>query len=265
MMGYPLPLRSEFFVYQWTTPDSWRPLQAFRSWLHPPRDAMIDVCKHLQKRQWIRSYLPWIKSVYLCDAVSFNTYQANDPITFFIITKKHQLWLWISIFTLMKLIVSLITKIAWNKRFWHLSACVDEDHQDFSPLLFTHTDPYLVYRLAHLVPYYHESFTLQDACIEKNTWLTYYLPNYPLRQTIFLPLETMIWSSRVKRVRSKLFATWFFMLVNMMIYSAVLMRWKINKKDRANLKKKQTMWYYITNIDKRKRFALQWDLAKKVS
>lgn len=261
-MWYPLPLRSEFFEYQNTT-NTWRPLQSFRSWLQPPTDHMKDVCAHLQKRKWIRKYVPWIKSVYLCDEISFNAHQEHLPIQFFIITYKKQLWLGIISFAMIAFLVNLVSKLLWKKRHWQLSMCVDDHHQDLSHWVFTDTDPYLIYWLAHLVPYYHEDFTLQDACIEKNSWITYYLPNYPLRQTIFLPIETMIWSSVFKRVMAKIGETWLFVIINTLIYSIVLLYARCRKKEQWV--KKYALSSYITQIDKRKWYALQRELAKKVS
>lgn len=262
MMGYPLPLRSEFFEYQTTTLDSWRPLQAFRSWLHPPSEEMKALCIHLQKRQWIRNYIPWVRSVYLCDEITFNVYQETLPVKFFVITQTKQLWLFKLLFALLTRVVALVTKLHWLQRHWQLSACVDEQHQDFSHYIFTTSDPYLVYWIAHLVPYYHEDFTLQDACIEKNSWLTYYLTHYPLRQTIFLPIDTKIWSSIFKRVMNKIFATWLFIAINALLYRCAFLLWKRRKKDQWT--KSETLTHYLSQIDKRKRYALEWELAKKV-
>ncbi len=263
MLGYPLPLRSEFFAYQTTKIEPWRPLQAFRSWLQPPSDEMKSVCLHLQKRQWIRKYIPWIKSVYLCDEITFNKYEENGPIKFFVISQNQQLWLVKILFWLVSSLVHFVTKLRWKQRHWQLSACVDENHQDFWPLVFSTSDPYLVYRLAHLVPCYHEDFTLQDSCIEKNHWLTYYLPNYQLRQTIFLPLEPVIWSSMYKRFLTKLFSTWLFIAINALIYLIVSTIWKLRKKDHAAWTRNETIAFSITQIDKRKRYALERELAKK--
>lgn len=263
MLGYPLPLRSEFFEYQTTKIEPWRPLQAFRSWLQPPSEEMKSVCLHLQKRQWIRKYIPWIKSVYLCDEITFNKYEENSPIKFFVIAQNQQLWLVKLLFKFVSSLVSFITKLHWKQRHWLLSACVDENHQDFWPLVFSTSDPYLVYRLAHLVPYYHEDFTLQDSCIEKNHWLTYYLPNYQLRQTIFLPLDPVIWSSMYKRFLTKIFSTWLFIVINALVYFIISTVGKLRKKDHAKWIRNETIAFSLTQIDKRKRYALERELAKK--
>jgi hypothetical protein len=263
MLGYPLPLRSEFFAYQTTKSDAWRPLQAFRSWLHPPSEEMNSVCLHLQSRQWIWKYVPWIKSVYLCDEISFNWYHDDLPIKFFVVAQNNQLWFVKILFSAVSQLVSFITKARWKQRQRQLSTCVDENYQDFWPLVFSTSDPYLVYRLAHLVPYYHEDFTLQDSCIEKNYWLTYYLPNYQLRQTIFLPLDTLIWSTLYKKILTKLFSTWLFVAFNAFIYWFVSTFWKLRKKEHAAWTRIETVTYYITQIDKRKWYALERELAKK--
>jgi hypothetical protein len=265
MLGYPLPLRSEFFVYQTVKNDSWRSLQAFRSWLHPPSEEMKSVCLHLQSRQWIRKYIPWIKSIYLCDEIVFNSYHDNLPIKFFLVSQTHQLWLVKIAFICIATLISFITKLHWKQRIWQLSVCIDENHQDFSHHVFPTSDPYLVYWIAHLVPYYHEDFTLQDAFIEKNSWLTYYLPNYQLRQTIFLPIDTSIGSTIFKRVITKLFSTWLFIILNALIYWCALSFWKLRKKEHLSSTKNENLAYYITQIDKRKRYSLEWELAKKVS
>lgn len=63
---------------------------------------------------------------------------------------------------------------------------VTQDAQDFSRILLSPSDPYLIYWLAHLVPVYHRDFVLYDNIYEENKRLQYYLPNFPFRQTIFL-------------------------------------------------------------------------------
>ena len=76
---------------------------------------------------------------------------------------------------------------------------LSRDRQDMSTLLLYPSDPYLVYRLAHLVPLYHRDFSYQDEIYGHNQRLQYYLPQFAFRQTIFLGIEASVGASRIKQ------------------------------------------------------------------
>jgi len=267
MMWYPIPLRSEFFAYQQTNQQGIsRPLQAFRSRVAQPSDLMQSYLALVSKRQWIRSYLPGVESVYLANSVTFNALRDTSNIDFFVVTWEKRLWT----------TKCLIDFVFWciNKWEWHSTRAlcfnvdffVTKDSQDLSRILLSPSDPYLVYWLAHLVPLYHSDFVLYDTIYEENKWIQYYLPNFLSRQTVFLGIDITIGNARSKRRSEWILYSVFWEISEYTIkyIYLVLLRRKKRKNPEVATHILVWWWLYKSYDDKRKRYALQWELSKKV-
>lgn len=199
MMSYPLPVRSEFFQYQETYTGLHRPVQDFWSWLHPPSEQMKAYIAYIKKRQWIRRHIPGVQQVYVANSMSFNALHEDSNIDLFIVTTEKKLWITKLFVDSILRIIHTCSRQKTRKQRFDVDFLVDEDMQDLSRLLLTPSDPYLVYWLAHLVPIYHSDFRSYDVLYEQNNWLVYYLPNFPLRQTIFLGIDVLIGVSWIKK------------------------------------------------------------------
>ncbi len=266
MMWYALPLRSEFFAYQQSTHNMQnRPIQSFWSRIHPPSELMGKYIALVQKWQWIWKYIPGVQSVYLSNKITFNAVDQQTSIDFFVVTLPER------VRTTRILVISFIflIQLREKKRGNKIRFCTDffvtQECQDLWGMLLTPSDPYLVYRLAHLVPLYHYDFVYADSIYEENEWLQYYLPSFPWHQTIFLWIDILIGGWIIKRFGNRLLTSWCGVLWEYISKNFSLLfiyRKKYRKKSSALSVLIKTGWYKSWE-DKRKRYALQWELFKK--
>ncbi len=266
MMWYPLPLRSEFFAYQQTDHQATsRPLQSFRSRVVPPDDMMQSYLSLVTKRQWIRSAIPGVESVYLANSITFNALHEWSNIDFFIVTESKRLWMTKSLVTFVFWCINTRERHTTKAMHFSVDFLVTKDHQDLSCILLSPSDPYLVYRLAHLVPIYHRDFVYYDTIYEENKRIQYYLPNFLARQSIFLWIDISIGSMRIKRCIERILSTVVGDLVEYIVkyISLLIFHRKKKRKNPATAHILIWSWLYKSYDDKRKRYALQRELAKK--
>lgn len=266
MMNYPLPLRSEFFAYQQT--QSWyvRPLQAFWSRLEPPSEQMQVYVDLIKKRQWIRQYIPGVQSVYLANSITFNALRDNSNIDFFIVTWPRRIRTTI---VLVKIVFWCINSREHHRKEKKMRFSADffvtQDEQDLSRILLSPSDPYLVYRLAHLVPVYHRDFVLYDTIYDENMWLQYYLPNFSSRQTIFLWIDVVTGVGRLKRWSERGIYSMVGSLIELLV--KYLWKWVLwwKRYRLPVLAAHILVWpgLYKSYDDKRKWYALQREVFKK--
>jgi hypothetical protein len=266
MMWYPIPLRSEFFAYQESDDQaSSRPLQAFRSWLQPPSERMLQYIDQVTKRQRIWKYIPGVQSVYLANSITFNAIQDESNIDFFVVTGAKRLR------TTKLLVKSIFFFIRLRERKtsramrFGADFFVTEEAQDFSRILLSPSDPYLVYRLAHLVPIYHADFVFFDTIYEENKRLQYYLPNFGFRQTIFLGIDVLIGVTWWKRVTERVMYSVVGDIRELVVKYFSLLSFRRVKWRKPFLAIHILIWsgIYKSYDDKRKRYALQRELLKK--
>lgn len=266
MMWYPIPLRSEFFAYQKNDPQAqMRPLQAYRSRLQPPSETMQLFLARITKRQWIWKHIPWVQSVYLANSITFNALNDSSNIDFFVVTSKKRL-------RTTKLLVGVVfacIHLRERQKTRAMRFCADffvtQEHQDLSRILLTPTDPYLIYRLAHLVPLYHHDFVLYDNIYEENKRIHYYLPNFPIRQTIFLWTDILIGNSRLKRWWEWVMRSLVGDILELLCKGGSLVFIRRKKYRMPQFASHILIWtgIYKSYDDKRKRYALQREVFKK--
>ncbi len=267
MMWYPIPLRSEFFAYQQTDQQAInRPLQSFWSRLQPPSETMQAYIALLTKRQWVWKYIPWVQSVYIANSLTFNAVHETSNIDFFIVTRNKRLWTTHVLVNIVFFIIRLREKQATRTMRFSADFFVTQETQDLSRILLTPSDPYLVYWLAHLVPYYHRDFVFYDSIYEENKRLQYYLPSFPFRQTIFLWIDVLIWSSVIKRFGEWIMYSllWIGIEYGAKACSLLFLRWKKYRLPALTPHILVASWLYKSYDDKRKWYALQREVYKKI-
>lgn len=267
VMEYPVPVRKEFFGFQ---EDSWvrgnaRPLVTWWSRLQPPTEHIQTYVSWIKKRQRIWTYIPLVESVFLANSITFNALRENSNIDLCIVVRSWKIWLArMRISLVLGLLRLKETRKHTSMRF-SVKFVLDHAYMDLSWLLLQPSDPYLVYRIAHLVPIYHRHFGLQDEIYEKNPWIAYYLHQFPMTQSIFLWIDIVTWSSRWKRFWEMLSDTWIGEVSQGIVRFCIQIMLFFRCLWRPNLKQ-----YVISHErlfkayeDKRKRYALQWEIAKK--
>lgn len=155
--------------------------------------------------KWSRLFrsLPYIKTIYLCNSITFNSIHENSDIDVFIVTKDKAL-------RRARFWSVLIFRILWLKRSaihkrqkFCLSFYVTESHQNLYNISLPQTDIYLAYWIAHLVPIYEE--TPGNATVYKdNTRIRWVLPNIPAQQSIFLDIPCTVGNNKFKHIIERL-------------------------------------------------------------
>ena len=188
-----------------------------------------DLCNHVKKPAWskskknkqliddyiniIKKYwflyknIPFVKSIYVCNSLSFCSVKKDSDIDIFIVAKKNRLWLarfWsVLLFTIFG-IRRYKEKI--TKRFC-LSFYVTEDGLDLYRIAIKPIDIYLVYWIAHLQPIYIESKRYTNDIFKKNKWIGKYLPNFNFEHVKLLDIDIVIGKGFFKRIVERI--SWF--------------------------------------------------------
>ncbi|MEI7563679.1 MAG: hypothetical protein WCJ39_08885, partial [bacterium] len=142
---------------------------------------MQEFTDHIKRFRWIYRNIPFVQAMYLCNSITFNALDKDSDIDILIITKKNALWrarfrseIYFRIFFLKR---GLKDK---RKKFC-LSFYVSQDKQNFYHLMLPNNDIYFIYRLAHLVPLYQETY---ENIYKHNHWIFAALPNFPGKYSI---------------------------------------------------------------------------------
>lgn len=201
IMKYPIPQNRQYFLsdqkYIWLLPI---PSKIFSRNEEDPR--FQEYKNTIIKYTRLYKTIPWVQSIYIANSLSFNKLKEDSDIDLFIVTKKKCLrrarfWSALYFFFLW------IKRNGLNKRKkFCLSFYVTEDHQNIYDICLPQTDIYLAYRLAHLVPIYHEKESSQTIYTQ-NTRIQAILPNLPKQQNIFLDLPIIHGMTSHKKFREK--------------------------------------------------------------
>lgn len=201
MMWYPIPESAQYFMYK-TKQSTTQPQKSKKLSQHT-----INHIQTIKKYSRLRNNLPFIKAVYLCDSTSFNaTTEKSDIDLFFIVNHKsirRARFRSVCIFWILWL------KRTLQKKTWlfDLIFYVDEKKSDLSTIALSPEDIYLTYRLAHLIPIYQENPNTYNIYTHnqriKNT-----LPNFPMKHSIGLPIQTIEGKWTIKKFLELLSGQW---------------------------------------------------------
>lgn len=208
VMGYPLPRQKEFFAYRVWKEPWWIGLLDPPSWWSTSQ-LHQEYCDYLKKRRRIWQYIPFIEAVYVGNSLTFNAINKHSDIDLFIITNVKRLWTW----RLFSVLVCWLLRIKRTrkktaKRFC-LSFTISRDATNLQEIKLKPYDPYLIYRIAHLVPVYQEFDEHPINIYKDNSWIQMYLPNHPLEQTIDLWIWLDTWKSTIRKSTEWLLS-WYF-------------------------------------------------------
>ena len=122
------------------------------------------------------SYLPWIQGIAACNSLGYRNASANSDIDFFIITRSGTIWL------VRFLTVGLMALFGLRPRTEKiadticLSFFVTSDAMNLEKLQKSGGDPYLVYWITQLTPFFGRGDIWQKFW-EANAWIKKHLPN----------------------------------------------------------------------------------------
>lgn len=185
-MDYPIPYSRDFFAYKPWLLNKKKLKSEFWSrfsWYYKP-SLLLEFLAFIKKWNWLYLHFPFVKEIFLANSIAFNALKSTSDIDLFVVVQKGRVWTARLIMTFLMVLFNIKrTQKSEYKKFC-LSFFVDEDHYDLEPLLLNEKDIYLPYWVAHLVPLYQEQIT--NKIFEENSWITRFLPHFPVMQTIFL-------------------------------------------------------------------------------
>lgn len=159
---------------------------------------MQEYINYIKKFRWVYRNIPFIQSIYLCNSITFNALDEDSDIDILIITKKNALRrarfrseIYFRLFFLKR---GLRSK---RKKFC-LSFYVSHNHQNLYHIMLPNNDIYFIYRLAHLVPLYQETY---ENIYKYNNRLQGTLPNFPGKHTIDIGISPEFGSTMWKRIQ----------------------------------------------------------------
>ena len=206
IMNYDVPHHSSYFLFEkkwWKKQEDilrgqeFPPDEQKYSW-DQKNPYMDDFLKYINKFNRLYRSVPFIKSIYLCNSISFNALQADSDIDIFIVAKKWALWRARLRSTILFFLFGLKRGvIRGKKKKFCMSFYVTDTHQNLYNIMLPQNDIYFIYRLAHLVPLYQET---PENIYKSNTWLESALPNFPGRHCINIWLTSGSGKSTFKKI-----------------------------------------------------------------
>jgi hypothetical protein len=201
-----------------------------------------------------------VEQVYLANSITFNALHEWSDIDVFIIAKSWKLWL-------VRLFVRVTLFAKWILRTWSLvpkkictSFLIDSSQLNLYPILLQPLDIYLIFWIAHLVPWYSSQIKESEKIWKYNKRLKGYMPHHPLKQVIRLENNFYYGTTKLRDVIESILWRWFGDICNKLvsIIRKPIMLWKKRRLGK--------MWWGIVisdtmlkfHGDKRKDIALRF-------
>lgn len=255
IMDYPIPKQKEFFYFE----KKKNIKKDINNWFSrkDKNNLLNRYIKQINKYWKLYKSLPFIKEIFLCNSITFNSINLESDIDLFIITKNNSI-------RRARLFSAIFFKLLWIKRSLQdkkqkfcLSFYITENNKNLYPIMIDSTDIYLWYRLAHLVPLYKEKKIIDNDIYIKNSRFKSLIPNHPQKHIINIWNEMFYWKTKFKKILEFLF-WWIFWKI---IEELIKIIWKpiLNKK----IKKLWESWKQIVINDGMLKF--HRDIRKEIS
>lgn len=247
IMKYPIPTQWDFFVYWKKLNIEWNFDKTKYS--RKEKNQYMDIFINEINKHWkLYKSLPFVSEIFLCNSITFNALKEDSDIDIFIIAKNDAM-------RRARFFSALFFKMLWLKRSlknkklkYCLSFYVTEDNKNLYPIILPNkTDIYLAYRLAHLVPLYHETEKCKNI-YKDNPRFSSYLPNHIQDYCINIWNDNFCWSSKIKNI-FEFICGWF---VWKLIENFIKIIWLPILKNK--IKKLWNKWKQIVISDKMLKF-----------
>ncbi len=189
----------------------------------------VDFIKKYQK---IFKYIPFIKSVYISNSISFKSVHNKSDIDLFIVIENNRLHIW----RLITKILLHLMQIEWNHLPWKFCTWfwVTEQSVDLYPIIISPIDIYLAYWIAHLQPIYSISEKNMYKIYEQNKRVKEIIPNYNYKPKNIININPIIWTSYIKKMLEKFLS---FNFLNVLIWKFRKIK-MLYKQKKSIIKKK---------------------------
>ena len=185
VMRYPIPFQKEFFAYEEVVDTVKKPGEVLMS-RAKPCPSLQEYIDHISKLDRLWRGLPFVEAIYIANSMTFNALHEESDIDLFFVVSPGRMRLARLISNTVLFVLGLKRWRTYVRKNFCLSFYVSMDALNLQSVKLSHYDPYLIYRLAHLVPLYTR---LQDHPVdiyEHNYRLREYLPSFPMEQVIHI-------------------------------------------------------------------------------
>ncbi len=161
-----------------------------------------DFFDEINKHKKLFKSLPFIKSIYLCNSITFNALKEDSDIDLFIVTEPWAMRRARFFSVLFFSILGLKRSLKRSSKKFCLTFYVTQNAQNLYNISLPQVDIYLIHRLAHLVPIYHEDYknNNNNNIYKHNKRQNNFMPNFPNKQLISLKYNKLYtWKSFLKK------------------------------------------------------------------
>lgn len=135
-----------------------------------------NTLEKVKKYFWIFRFIPYIKSVFICNNFGFGIKRKNSDIDLFIITQKNRIWISRLITTFIFHILQIRRHKNKIKNRFCLSFYATEDNLDFTNIFIKPFDIYFIYWIISLYEVYSDKKSFYEKIINANNiYLTKYV------------------------------------------------------------------------------------------
>jgi len=203
IMGYPVPTEFHNFLY-----DVPKKYNSYYNANNTDRQSlsrtttneyMEEYINYINKFSRLYKSLPFIKTIYLCNSISFNALHNNSDIDLFIVTNNNAIRRARFFSVLLFFFIGAKRSLKNKSMKFCLSFYVTEKNQNLYNISLPQGDVYLAYRLSHLIPLYHNTNHLPNI-YKHNQRYKSLLPNHPTKHIINIGSQTFYGRSITKRI-----------------------------------------------------------------
>ncbi len=157
----------------------------------------------INKYGWIYRNIPFVKTIYISNSLSFGNIREGSDIDLFVVAKSNRIWLVKFFTTIMFFLFGLKRGTNKYKKFclWFF---VEENYLDFYTIAIKPIDLYLAYWITHLQPLYMENIDNQDDIYRENKWIKNIIPKAPLQAQKLLWNKVFVWKGWNKKFFEKI-------------------------------------------------------------
>lgn len=262
VMKYPIPFNKEFFAYEEILMTVKKPGDVpFSRWKKCP--SMQSFVDHVNKLWWLWKSLPFVDAIYLSNSMTFNCLKEDSDIDLCIVVSPGRMRLARSWSNIALLLLWLRRRRSYTYKKFNLNFYIERNSLNLQSIKYNHCDPYLIYRIAHLVPLYQRLDGQHIDMYEHNYWLREYLPTFPMEHVIQLWTTVHVWWTSTKRVVERIlwWRLWDAIERCIKIIQLPFLLWK--KKHLWPLWESMIISDHMLkfHMDKRREYAMKWKIA----
>ncbi|MCF7834673.1 hypothetical protein K9M48_01265 [Candidatus Gracilibacteria bacterium] len=264
IMKYPIPKNMEYFFFGKKIDQLIKPDNKSDFSRNKKNKYMDEYIQFINKYGKLYRSLPFVKEIYLCNSISFNSLNKDSDIDLFIITKKNSI-------RRARLFSVLFFRILGIKRYgskfkkkFCLSFYITQDNKNLYNIMLSRSDVYLNYWLAHLITLYQEDNNTTNI-YTKNPRFKVTMPNHPNKQCINIGNKVFYGNTKSKKIIENLLGG----LIGTLVENTIKLLWIPVLKRKLRALGKNSKGIIISNNmlkfykDQREKIHLMYEIQSK--